>query len=356
VLSFDEILGQGAAVGLLRSVLDSERVPHALLFHGPVGVGKATTAETFAAALVCDRGQGAACGGCASCTLLVSGNHPDFLRVGRLTRKEIERKETSRLDTHQADAAEAELASLIRVDQVRKLNALVGLRPCQARRRVFLLDPADRMNREAQNALLKTLEEPPARSVLVLVSARPQLLLPTVRSRCFSVGFRALRASELAPLLEARGIAREEAESRAALSQGSLGGALALDLDARIERRREICEMLDGLSSAQPALDRVGVMAAALAGKDEPTLLDGLDLLQGLLRDAARAGTAGDGQRLVHADLAERLTRVGRRIGPERAAGLVAAVERLRGDLRTNTNRVLIAEALLAAVAGGPLP
>jgi hypothetical protein len=96
-------------------------------------------------------------------------------------------------------------------------------------------------------------------------------------------------------------------------------------------------------------------MAAALAGKDEPTLQDGLDLMQGLLRDAARAGAdAGDG--LIHADLAPGLNDLARQLGPDRAAELVRSVERARGDLRFNTNRLLIAEALLAAVAGGPLP
>jgi DNA polymerase-3 subunit delta' len=358
MMRFDEILGQPAAIEMLRGVLGTGRVPHALLFHGPEGVGKSTVARAFAAALVCERSDEAACGDCATCSLLASGNHPDFLPVGRLTRKEIKGKETSRLATHVGDASEGELGSRILVDQVRKLNELVALRPRQSRRRVFLIDPAERMNREAQNALLKTLEEPPERSALILVSARPHLLLPTVRSRCFSVGFSALRPADLAPLLEARGIPREEVHVRAALSEGSVGQALSLDLEARRERRGEIFEMLDALSSAPAAVERLPAMAASLAGKDEPTLLDGLALLQGMLRDAARTATSEEGgdERLIHADLADALTGLGRRLGAGRAAGLVSSVERLRGDLRFNTNRVLTAEALLAAVAGGPLP
>jgi len=356
MMRFDEILGQPAAIEMLRGVLAKGRVPHALLLHGPDGVGKATVARAFAAALVCERGDDAACGDCASCALLASGNHPDFLLVGRLTRKEIKGKETSRLATHVSDASEGELGSSILVDQVRRLNELVALRPRQGPRRVFLIDPAERMNREAQNALLKTLEEPPERSVLILVSARPHLLLPTVRSRCFSVGFSALRPADLAPLLEAHGIPRDEAHVRAGLSEGSVGQALSLDLEARRERRREVFEMLDALSSSPAAVERLPAMAASLAGKDEPTLLDGLALLQGMLRDAARVA-AGDGSGcLIHADLEDALTGLGRRLGAARAADLVSSVERLRGDLRFNANRVLIAEALLAAVAGGPLP
>ena len=110
------------------------------------------------------------------------------------------------------------------------------------------------------------------------------------------------------------------------------------------------------MTAGQPAIDKLPAMAACLAGKDVATLLDGLDMAQALLRDAAVAGCAVGNSSMVHADLAEGLSRMGRRLGPQRAAVLVDSTERLRADLRLNTNRVLTAEALLAAVAGGPLP
>ncbi len=357
MLSFGEILGQATAVDLLRRLLASDRLPQALLFHGPQGVGKATTASTFSAALVCERSGDGPCLDCAGCALAASGNHPDFLRVGRLTKTEIAKDSTrSSLATQKPDAAEADLGSQILIDQIRTLTRLIRLRPRMARRRVFVIDPAERMGREAQNSLLKTLEEPPERSMLILVSARPYLLLPTVRTRCFSVGFSALRTAELAAILEQRGWPRDQAASRAALAGGGLGKALDLDLDARRERRRAIYEMLDLLAAGPGAIEKLSAMAASLAGKDTATLLDGLELAQALLRDAARAGSAAADHGMVHGDLAEGLARLGRRLGPQRAADLVVSVERLRADLRFNTNRVLTAEALLAAVAGGPLP
>ena len=357
MLSFAEILGQPTVVELLRRLLASDRVPQALLFHGPEGVGKATTASTFSAALVCERSGEVPCLACAGCALAGGGNHPDFLRVGRLTRAEIGKDSTrSRLASQKPDAAEADLGSQISIDQIRTLTRLIGLRPRSARRRAFVIDPAERMGREAQNSLLKTLEEPPERSVLILVSARPYLLLPTVRTRCFSVGFSALRTPELAGMLEQRGLPPEEAAFRAALAAGSLGRALDLDLEARRERRRTIYDMLDLLTAGPEAIEKLSAMAASLAGKDAASLLDGLELAQALLRDAARAGSAAAAHGLAHPDLAEGLTRLGQRLGPERAAALVAGVERLRADLRFNTNRVLTAETLLAAVAGGPLP
>ena len=357
MLRFAEILGQPTVVEQLRRLLVTDRVPQALLFHGPEGVGKATTASTFAAALVCERSGEVPCLDCAGCALAASGNHPDFLRVGRLTKTEVGKDSTkSRLATQKPDAAEADLGSQILIDQIRTLTRLIGLRPRHAGRRTFVIDPAESMGREAQNSLLKTLEEPPERSVLILVSARPYLLLPTVRTRCFSVGFSALGTPELVTILEQKGLPREEAASRAALAAGSLGQALDLDLDARLERRQTIYEMLDLLADSPAAIEKLSAMAACMAGKDVATLVDGLELAQALLRDAARAGCSAADHGLAHPDLAAGLTRLGQRLGPERAAALVGSVERLRGNLRFHTNRVLTAEALLAAVAGGPLP
>ena len=114
--------------------------------------------------------------------------------------------------------------------------------------------------------------------------------------------------------------------------------------------------MLETLAEGPGAIERLSTMASSLAGKDEATLTDGLDLAQALLRDAAYSGAVEVPDRLIHTDLADALSRLGHKLGAVRAAALVSSVERLRGDLRFNTNRTLIAEALLAAVAGGPVP
>ena len=355
MLSLARLVGQRPAVAVLEGLLRSGRVPHALLFQGPAGVGKATAARAFAAGLNCEGTGAVPCGLCPSCLLIDKDTHPDVLWVGRLSQKEIERRDSSRLSPYEAETAEADLGQWILVDQIRTLNGLVGLRPRQGRRRVFIIDPAERMNREAQNSLLKTLEEPPERSVLILVSPRPHALLPTVRSRVFAVGFTALRTVELSDWLAAGGMERDEAGARAALAWGSPGRALTLDLEALRARRAVIGEMLETLAGGGPGLARLPELAATLAGPNEQTLGEGLDLLESLLRDAARAGASAAGG-VAHADLADRLARLGQRLRPARAAALVESLERLRGDLRHNANRLLVAEALLAAVAGGPLP
>ncbi len=341
--SFEALIGQARAVAVLEHMLRTRRVPQALLFSGPQSVGKATAARTFAAAWSCeDRGPtGAACGRCTACTLVAKDAHPDLLTI-RLPPKK---------DHDSAD----ELASVIRVEQIRELSHLVSLTPRRGRGRIFIIDPADRMNAESQNALLKTLEEPPPSALLILVASRPHLLLPTVRSRCFSVAFSAVRVGELAPWLVGRGLSPAEAGTRAALAAGRPGAALDLDLACLLERRAELLAALEALTERPPALSDLPAQAASLAGKDEATLEDSLELLLGLLRDASRIATGG-ADALLHADLRSRLEPLGERLGARRAAALVESVERVRGYLRFNVNRLLIAESLLAAVGGGPLP
>jgi DNA polymerase-3 subunit delta' len=336
VAGLDPVLGQPEAVALLRRMLANERVPQALLFQGPEGVGKATTARAFAACLLCEQGRG--CGACRACRLAASGGHPDLLTVT------LEPRESR---------GPGELASVIVIAQIRELARLAGLAPREGRRRVFLVDPADRMNAESQNALLKTLEEPPGATVVLLVAARPHLLLPTVRSRCFAVRFTPLADAELARLLVEQGLDEADSRSRAALAGGRAGRALALVPDAVRERRERLLAMLEAAAAGEVA--ELPAWAAELAGGDESALLDDLEILQGLLRDAARsAGNAAD--RIVPAELGPRVAGLGRRLGARRAAELVSGVDRVRGFLRFNANRVLIAESILAAVAGGPLP
>jgi DNA polymerase-3 subunit delta' len=211
------------------------------------------------------------------------------------------------------------------------------------------------MNAEAQNALLKTLEEPPGRTVLILVAARPHLLLPTVRSRCFALGFSALRTTELEHVLRERGMDAAEAAERAALADGRVGRAIGLDLIAVGARRDEILSCLEQLAAGGPGLGELGSMAASLAGKDEPTLIEGLELMQSLLRDAARR-VLDNGGPTAAGEIAGRLERLGRRLGATRAAALVGAIDHARADLRFHVNRTLLAETVLAAVAGAPLP
>jgi DNA polymerase-3 subunit delta' len=352
MIRFEDVLGQRPAVSLLGRMLDRGRVPQALLFQGPEGVGKGSIARSFAAALLCESPEPQACGGCATCRLVEGGAHPDLLIVARLPRKG-----TPSARAPDSPPAPGDLRSFVLVDQIRELSRVASLTPRHRSRRLIIVDPADRMNQEAQNALLKTLEEPPERCVLLLVAARPQLLLPTVRSRCFAVSFGPLRPAELARLLRARGLSEKEAVARAALAEGRPGKALGLDLKDLLARREAVLETLETLTGSPPAAAAsVPALAAEIAGRDEATLLAGLELLEALLRDAAMCASGAQGFALAHSDLADRLEPIGRSLTANRIALLLSVLENLRYDLRLNLNRLLVAESLLAAIAGGPLP
>lgn len=352
---FAEILGATHPREVLARMLRSGRVPHALLFHGPEGVGKRTIAERFAASILCETPgpEAAACGRCTACLRVAHGNHPDLLVTTRLPKSAA--KDAASVDDDEPETGESgDLKAWIVVEQIRALTEHAAYAPREGKSRIFLVDPADRMNPAAQNALLKTLEEPPGRAVIILVAARPHVLFSTVRSRCFQLGFPAMAPEALAAALVARGIPKDEAEARAALAEGRPGRALTLDLAATAERRDAILAMLEALAASPKGLAGMTAYVEALVGEDEATMLEGLELTEALLRDAARR--AAGSPSVLNADLAERLSRLGRTLGLARAAALSTLTDRLRGELRLNVNKALLAETLLAAVAGGPVP
>ncbi|MGO9146312.1 MAG: ATP-binding protein [Desulfomonilia bacterium] len=159
-----DITGHGIIVELLKSYCLSGKVPHAFLFAGALGLGKTRMAKEFFKALNCLEDNGDACDKCRSCLKVMAGYHPDLTELNPLTR-------------------------WIKVDDVREVLTDVGLKPFEARMKCIIIEPAEHLNTESANALLKTLEEPPSSTVIFLISHRPKLLLPTIVSRCQLIRF-----------------------------------------------------------------------------------------------------------------------------------------------------------------------
>lgn len=352
-MTLREILGQEPAVSLLRRALAADRLPHALLFQGPEGVGKGATARALAATLLCERGGEDACSRCVPCLKVEHRNHPDLLIVERLPKKETGEGEAEE-DEDSEKAGRGGLRKFIVISQIRDLSERAAYRPREGRLRVFILDPADRIKGEAQNALLRTLEEPPGRAIFILVASRPHLLIPTIRSRCTAIRFAPMTPSDLAARLVQRGMPEEEAGARAAMAEGRPGRALELDIESLKRRRDDVLQALESLAGNPNGIVEIPSLAAQLAGADEDALVDGLEILEGILREAARAAVGLPAA--LHPDHCERIEALGSRLGAGRLSHLIRGVERVRGDLRFNVNRTLIAEGVLAAVAGGPLP
>jgi len=221
VLRLSDIRHQERAVSILRRALRSGRMPHAYLFSGPAGVGKETAARALAARLLCGDEklppEADACGRCPSCHLMATDNHPDFHLIYRGLHR-----------LHPDPAVRARRGLFLGVDLVRHfVIEPAGTRPTHGRRRVFLFREAERMNEEAQNALLKTLEEPPGAACLILVTSSAERLLPTIRSRCQHVPFGHLPLDYVAQELSARcNLDTDDARALAAISDGRLGVAL----------------------------------------------------------------------------------------------------------------------------------
>lgn len=227
------IIGHSAALAALERALGSDRPAHAWLFDGPDGVGKLTVALEFAAALNCtNRGTDPApCGECRDCRDTLARRHTDveIVAPGGICDEPEHREHPDSRD--------------VRICQVRRLERVLSLSPYSARRRIAIIDAADTLRTEAANAFLKTLEEPPAESVIILLVERVERLPETVLSRCQLVPFRPIERQAIEAALVAKGATPEEAETLAAASGGRLGWALQAHEDPSLLEERS--QMLD---------------------------------------------------------------------------------------------------------------
>jgi DNA polymerase-3 subunit delta' len=323
-MSFAAILGQERALGFLRRMVDRGRVPGALLFLGPHQVGKRTAALTLAKALNCER-EGAtgwdSCDTCPSCRKVDAGVHPDVISV-------------------------APDGQFIKIGQVREITEQLGLNPLLARRRMVVLRESERMNPDAANAFLKTLEEPPADTLIVLCAEDTSRLLPTIVSRCVPVRFNPLPEEVLRRLLAAQpGGAAPQGDGldfAVRLAQGRLRPELATRLPAWLEIRDELLRAFRNPD---------GALGAGLGEKFAKWSASGdwgfvLEWLETWFRDVALLAAGGQEGRLINADRADDVRALAPRMTAESAAHGFAAVLGTRDALARNANKHLALEAL----------
>ncbi len=214
MMSFAAIIGHDVQKKQLEHAWRSNRLAHSYLFCGEAGIGKRLVALAFTQMIFCQQHSG--CGVCLSCQRLAHDNHPDL----HLVATEEDRKE-------------------IRIEQIRHLQQQLNHPPREAARRVCIIDNAEEMNTAAANALLKTLEEPRPDVLIILVSAKPQRLLDTVRSRCQQLQFQRLDRAAITSVIEQH-CPGKQSEVLAALAQGSPGRILGCDSSDFIEQRQQI--------------------------------------------------------------------------------------------------------------------
>jgi DNA polymerase III subunit delta' len=275
---------QEPAVAALTQALATGHLAHAWLFSGPEGVGRELTALKLAQALICPLQPRIGCGACPACRRVEKRNHPDVTWVFS------EDEQVSRGLAGRGDF-QATPSKDIRIEQVRRLQDRLALKPLEGPSKVAILVGAHALNLNAQNALLKTLEEPPSDTVLVLISSTPDKLLPTIRSRCAHAAFRPLPAAFVeAHLLEhVKGLSPQAARTAARMADGSLERALALDVDT-LEQRRELIERFEALD---PRDARGWLALAETLAADRKSAEGALALLEVWLRDVAVAQVGG---------------------------------------------------------------
>jgi DNA polymerase-3 subunit delta' len=326
VPGFDAIIDQERPIRILTSLLTTRSIPHGILFTGIEGVGKRTAATAFAMACNCtgssDGEPGATCGNCTACRKIATDRHPDVLRVS-----------PSGLQ--------------IKIEQVRSLCQVLAMKPYEARFRVAIIADAHRMNPAAGNALLKMLEEPPDRTVLILTAPQTADLLPTIVSRCQHIRFKPIARHHLAAMLAtAYGFSPADAQLTAALANGSVTRALAMQRSGWIQRRNWILSQL-------AERDRLSVTSLlALAEKTSQVKEDipeMLDLMATWVRDVAVARYCPD--RIIHQDLKRSILAASQSIEPGFLDNAGRAIAAARRRIRANANPRMTMEALWLSMA-----
>ncbi|MGB7846502.1 MAG: AAA family ATPase [Candidatus Acidiferrum sp.] len=364
-MGFSEFLGNENIVAALRGALRASRVPHALLFTGPRGVGKFTLARMFAEAANCARLTDDFCGECAPCLQISQLADPQKLMEQGLA----ERGES-------ADAATVERVPLIlqsypdvwalipdpvrlkspvarpmlRIGQLRAVRRAAYFQPT-GRRRVFILDGAETMRSDVANVFLKILEEPPGSATLILTAPSAFNLLPTIVSRCMQFHFAPLPITEVETILKSHPERKpSELKLAAQLSEGSPGLALEMNLEDVLEKRKTALRILERAARGQ-GFAQLFSDTSALAKDRESSFEELLAVFYGLLSDLLELSAGVRSPLLRNPHLAKELEGLARSINTAWIARALAGMDKLAAGARRNLNRQLGLDSLAVSLA-----
>lgn len=324
-MAFVDIPGNIRIKNILRRALAKGRLPHALIFSGPGGLGKRQAARTLAQALNCLELADDACGRCANCLAIDKRRFPDVL--------EIEPGKAS-----------------IKIESMRDMKDRAYLRPMSGRHKVFILDDADKLTLDAANSVLKVLEEPPIGTYMVLVTASPHLLLPTIMSRCQVLEFTGLGEEEIAAALEKDGLPAERARILSLLAQGSLSRAQDVDWEKLDEERRRAWELFAALLLWDNPSRFLAFFRPAPNWRLEDALRRTMGLFASFCRDCLLVSSKGNPRLLMNPDYEKPMIEASAAAGPRRALDVLDRIESLLQDLPKNLNRNLLVNALFAGL------
>ena len=318
-MSFKEIPGQERQIEIIKNAIKNDRVPHAYLFLGEDGIGKTQTALTMAKALNCSSQVDDSCDMCNTCRKIDNGNHPD------ITVLEPE-------------------GTYIKISQIRELQRSLQYKPYEERKRVCIIPDAEKLTLEAKNALLKTLEEPPPETILILISTRPHLLLSTISSRCQRLKFQPLAPNVIAKVIKEK-LKKDESTALkiASLAGGSLKNACELAEKSTLEYRDRLIHKLNALSSEN--IDGIFEFAEELS-KEKDELIRILDLLKMWFRDLLvfKEGVSVD--RLKNQDFLREIKQHETRFTTADLLEKISVVNDAQSALLMNSNKRLTLEVM----------
>jgi DNA polymerase-3 subunit delta' len=363
-MGFDSFLGNDRILGALRGMLRRERIPSALLFTGPRGIGKFTLAHMFAQAANCERLKDDFCGECPACLKIARLADPAPLIEAGLT----ERGES-------ADAAAVERTPLIlethpdvwllvpdpvrrltpvarpmiRVGQLRAVQRAAYFKP-QGRRRFFILDGADTMRWTDADLFLKILEEPPDSATLILLAQSPDSMLPTIRSRCLQFHFAPVPATAIEAFLKERTETKPaERKLAAQLADGSPGAALSMDLTACARLRQSILRVIEQSLDSRN-YSEIFAATAQLSKQEKESFENVLELFYSLLTDLLEISQGSKSGLIRNPDLRADLERLGKRVDFNWVLRATQGLDKLESRLRRNIGRQLGLDALVTSL------
>lgn len=326
-MPFSDLIGHERPKAILTASILHDRVAHAYLFHGEEGIGKKLAAIRFAQAINCDTPYGAqspdACGTCRSCLQIDARTHPDFLLI----------------------EPDRELANpQIKIEQVRQLEEQIAYRPLVSPWKVYLIDDADRLTQGAANALLKTLEEPAAHSLFLLVSSRPAALPTTVRSRCQNIRFvPPARTQVEAALITQRNLPPEDAHFLSMIAQGRIGLALRTDLAEARKQQDEFSSLTNPTTLRSVAT----LLTTAESLYKSDRALEALEWMERWGRDLLLVRLGADPDHLLNRDRLPELQRAAATVQPQLLAEVLEEMQAVERHAGRNLNLQLALEQIL---------
>lgn len=323
---FSKILGHENIIGYFKNAISMEKVTHAYILNGQEKSGKMMLAEAFAMALQCEQGGSKPCNTCHSCKQALSHNQPDIIYV-----------------TH-------EKPNTIGVEDIRKqINDDIVLKPYSSKFKIYIVDEAEKMNIQAQNALLKTMEEPPSYAVLLLLTTNADSFLPTILSRCVRLDLKAVPDSMIRKfLMEEKQVPSYQADICVAFAQGNVGKAIALaSSDNFNEMKNSALQLIKRLND----IDLYEMMQAVKQITEyKLEIQDYFDLMMIWYRDVLLYKATADANRLIFQEEIYSIKKEASHSSYEGIENILKALETAKVRLKANVNFELLIELLLLTI------